>query len=49
MLTRVYACVSRHLHCTSDMNAFTIVSEEAIAKGIRRVVAVTSKEARAVS
>ena len=40
---------SSHLHGIGHMDAFAIVTEEAIAKGIRRIVAVTSKEAHGVS
>ena len=35
----------RHLKRTGDMDDFSIVSEEAISKGIRRIVAVTGQEA----
>ena len=39
----------RHLQNSSHAGAFVIVSEEAIAKGIRRIVAVTGAEAQKVS
>ena len=35
----------RHLRRTGDMGDFVLVTEEAIAKGIRRIVAVTGHEA----
>lgn len=35
----------RHLHYTGHIKNFIIVSEEAIAKGIRRIVALTGPEA----
>lgn len=35
----------RHLHCTEHIGDFVIASEEAIAKGIRRIVALTGPEA----
>lgn len=35
----------RHLHYTSHIGDFVIASEEAIAKGIRRIVALTGPEA----
>lgn len=35
----------RHLHCTGHIGNFVIASEEAIAKGIRRIVALTGPEA----
>lgn len=35
----------RHLHYTGHIRNFIIVSEEAIAKGIRRIVALTGPEA----
>lgn len=35
----------RHLKNTSDMTDFSIVSEEAISKGIRRIVAITGHDA----
>lgn len=38
----------RHLQNSSHAGPFVIVSEEAIAKGIRRIVAVTGAEARKV-
>lgn len=36
---------SRHLQQTGHMNSFVLVSEEAISKGIRRIVALTGPEA----
>lgn len=38
----------RHLRNTSDMADFSIVSEEAISKGIRRIVAITGHDATRV-
>ena len=38
----------RHLKNTSDMTDFSIVSEEAISKGIRRIVAITGHDATKV-
>ena len=38
----------RHLQNSSHAGVFVIVSEEAIAKGIRRIVAVTGAEAQKV-
>jgi alanyl-tRNA synthetase len=43
--TSVEFCGGTHLKRSSDMGAFVIVTEEAIAKGIRRMVAVTGQEA----
>lgn len=45
-LTR--ACYLRHLQNSGHAARFVIVSEEAIAKGIRRIVAVTGAEAQKV-
>lgn len=42
------ACNHRHLKNSSHAAPFVIVSEEAIAKGIRRIVAVTGAEAQKV-
>lgn len=39
----------RHLKNTGDMFEFAIVSEEAISKGIRRIVAVSGHDAEKVS
>lgn len=39
----------RHLQNSSHAGAFVIVSEEAVAKGIRRIAAVTGPEAHKVS
>lgn len=41
--------ITRHLQNSSHAGAFVIVSEEAIAKGIRRIVGVTGAEAQKVS
>ena len=38
----------RHLRNAGDIGNFVIVSEEAIAKGIRRIVAVSGQEANKV-
>lgn len=38
----------RHLKNTGDMFEFAIVSEEAISKGIRRIVAVSGHDAEKV-
>lgn len=38
-----------HLQNSAHVGPFVIVSEEAIAKGIRRIVAVTGAEAQKVS
>jgi len=43
--TSVEFCGGTHLHKTGHMECFTILSEEAISKGIRRIVAVTGPEA----
>jgi len=43
--TSVEFCGGTHLKRTGDMDDFSIVSEEAISKGIRRIVAVTGQEA----
>jgi alanyl-tRNA synthetase len=40
-------CGGTHLTNTSEAKAFALVSEEAVAKGVRRVVAVTGAEAAA--
>jgi alanyl-tRNA synthetase len=39
----------RHLHRAGHVGIFVIASEEAIAKGIRRIVALTGPEASKVS
>lgn len=43
-----HACYFRHLRNSGHAAQFVIVSEEAIAKGIRRIVAVTGAEAQKV-
>ncbi|XP_395392.3 alanine--tRNA ligase, cytoplasmic isoform X1 [Apis mellifera] len=43
--TSVEFCGGTHLHYTGHIKNFIIVSEEAIAKGIRRIVALTGPEA----
>ncbi|XP_076657484.1 alanine--tRNA ligase, cytoplasmic isoform X2 [Halictus rubicundus] len=43
--TSVEFCGGTHLHCTEHIGDFVIASEEAIAKGIRRIVALTGPEA----
>ncbi|NXJ85810.1 SYAC protein, partial [Trogon melanurus] len=45
-LTSIEFCGGTHLQNSSHAGPFVIVSEEAIAKGIRRIVAVTGAEAR---
>ncbi|KFV97615.1 Alanine--tRNA ligase, cytoplasmic, partial [Eurypyga helias] len=45
-ITSVEFCGGTHLQNSSHAGPFVIVSEEAIAKGIRRIVAVTGAEAR---
>ncbi|DBB11178.1 hypothetical protein WJX82_002672 [Trebouxia sp. C0006] len=40
-------CGGTHLKKTTDAGAFALISEEGIAKGIRRIVAVTGEEAAA--
>ncbi|KFR02985.1 Alanine--tRNA ligase, cytoplasmic [Nipponia nippon] len=45
-VTSVEFCGGTHLQNSSHAGPFVIVSEEAIAKGIRRIVAVTGAEAR---
>ncbi|KYN00264.1 Alanyl-tRNA synthetase, cytoplasmic [Cyphomyrmex costatus] len=44
--TSVEFCGGTHLHYTSHIGDFVIASEDAIAKGIRRIVALTGPEAR---
>ncbi len=41
-------CGGTHVRNTGDIEHFVLVSEEAVAKGIRRIVAVTGSTARAV-
>ncbi|XP_050536345.1 alanine--tRNA ligase, cytoplasmic-like [Daktulosphaira vitifoliae] len=43
--TSVEFCGGTHLHKTGHMERFVIITEEAIAKGIRRIVALTGSEA----
>ncbi|XP_050437288.1 alanine--tRNA ligase, cytoplasmic-like [Adelges cooleyi] len=43
--TSVEFCGGTHLHKTGHMERFVILTEEAIAKGIRRIVALTGPEA----
>lgn len=43
--TSVEFCGGTHLHKTGHMERFAILTEEAIAKGIRRIVALTGPEA----
>lgn len=43
--TSVEFCGGTHLHKTGHMECFAILTEEAIAKGIRRIVALTGAEA----
>ncbi|XP_074439455.1 alanine--tRNA ligase, cytoplasmic [Larus michahellis] len=45
-VTSIEFCGGTHLQNSSHAGPFVIVSEEAIAKGIRRIVAVTGAEAR---
>ncbi|NXL77280.1 SYAC protein, partial [Leptocoma aspasia] len=45
-ITSIEFCGGTHLQNSSHAGPFVIVSEEAIAKGIRRIVAVTGAEAR---
>ncbi|XP_043251485.1 alanine--tRNA ligase, cytoplasmic isoform X1 [Colletes gigas] len=45
MQTSVEFCGGTHLHCTEHIGNFVIASEEAIAKGVRRIVALTGSEA----
>lgn len=47
-LTLNHACYLRHLQNSGHAAQFVIVSEEAIAKGIRRIVAVTGVPAQKV-
>jgi hypothetical protein len=39
----------RHLQNTGHMKEFSLISEEAISKGIRRIVAITGPDAERVS
>lgn len=41
----IYICFLRHLLFSGHIESFAIVTEEAIAKGIRRIVALTGEEA----
>ncbi|XP_057327123.1 alanine--tRNA ligase, cytoplasmic [Microplitis mediator] len=45
MVTSVEFCGGTHLHYTGHIKNFVIASEEAIAKGIRRIVGLTGPEA----
>ncbi|KAF1537791.1 Alanine--tRNA ligase, cytoplasmic, partial [Eudyptes schlegeli] len=45
-ITSIEFCGGTHLQNSSHAGPFVIISEEAIAKGIRRIVAVTGAEAR---
>jgi len=47
MEVSVEFCGGTHLASTKDVGAFAVVSEEAVAKGVRRVVALTGVPARA--
>jgi len=44
--TSVEFCGGTHLKNTGDMSDFAIISEEAISKGIRRIVAITGNDAQ---
>lgn len=45
----VIVCLQcRHLHHSKHIGSFAIVTEEAIAKGIRRIVALTGDDAEKV-
>ena len=48
-VTTVEFCGGTHLRRAGHMGDFVIVTEEAIAKGIRRIVAITGNEAKKVS
>ena len=43
---QLYPLAGTHLSNTSEAGAFTLISEEGIAKGVRRIIAYTSKKAR---
>ena len=45
----VFACVHSHLERVGHIKSFAIVSEEALVKGIRRIIALTGREAEMVS
>ncbi len=45
--TSIEFCGGTHVPSTSDINAFAILSEEAVAKGVRRITALTGVEAKA--
>ena len=47
-INSVEFCGGTHLQKSGDIGNFVIVTEEAIAKGIRRIVAVTGNEANKV-
>jgi len=42
----VELCGGTHITITSEAGAFAVISEEGIARGVRRVIAVTGKEAK---
>jgi alanyl-tRNA synthetase len=48
-VTDVEFSLFRHLHRAGHVGSFVIASEEAIAKGIRRIVALTGPEALKVN
>lgn len=48
-ITNVEFSLFRHLHRAGHIGRFVITSEEAIAKGIRRIVALTGPEALKVN
>lgn len=43
IMYKMFLC--RHLHASGHIGSFAIVTEEAIAKGMRRIVALTGEEA----
>ena len=48
-MSRIYFTLYRHVAKTGDLKDFVITEESGIAKGIRRIVAVTGHEAQEVS